>query len=53
MSDERLQELSDKIDLGQATEQEELEFLDLYKKFLNQTKDHIEIEKIKNDLLQA
>ena len=50
---ERLQELSDKIDAGQATEQEELEFLDLYKKFLNKTKDEVEIEKIKEDLLQA
>ena len=50
---ERLQELSDKIDLGQATEEEQKEFLDLYKKFLTKTKDEVEIMKIKDDLLQA
>ena len=50
MEDEELQKLSEKIDAGTASQEDEKEFLRLYMKFLKGVDDEIKIKEIRDNL---
>lgn len=51
VNETRLQELSQKIDSGTTTPEEEAEFIELYVQFLRKVGDDIKIDDIKKDLM--